>query len=120
MCVLTVIENITYLLTVIFLTQTLREIIKKYTGYSAYADVQNSERITTLQNELTGKLTYMIIFAALSVVSAVMYEIFLPEKHLLAQYMWIIDLLVQSGFAASALVCLFAIKDEMENKFMLE
>lgn len=120
MCVVTVIENVAFVATIVFLTMTLREVIKNYTGYSAYADAQNSERVTSLQSELTGKLKYMVIFAVLSAVSAIMYEFFLPEKHLLAQYMWIIDLIVQSVFAAFTLRCLFAIKDEMENKFMLE
>lgn len=120
MCLVTVIENAAFVATVVFLTMTLREMIKKYTGYSAYADDRNSERVTSLQSELTGKLKYMVIFAVLSAVSAVMYEFFLPEKHLLAQYMWIIDLIVQAVFAAVTLSCLFSIKDEMENKFILE
>ena len=120
MCVLTVIENIVFILTVIFLTRTLKDIIEKYTGYSEYSDVQSSERVTTLQRELIAKLKYMIIFAGFSAVSAVMYEIFLPDKHILAQYMWFVDLVVQAIFAIFTFRCLFAIKDEMENKFMLE
>ena len=120
MCLFTVLENLAFVATIVFLTMTLREVIKKYTGYSAYADLQSSERITSLQNELTGKLVYMIIFAVLSAISATMYEILLPEKHLLAQYMWVIDFVVQALFAIFTLRCLFAIKDEMENKFMLE
>ena len=120
MCAVTVIENIAFFVTVIFLVKMLKEIIKKYTGYSAYSDPKDSERVTSLQNDLIGKLKYMIIFAALSVVSAILYEVFLPEKHLIAQYMWAIDLFVQAVFAAFTLRCLYAVKDEMENKFMLE
>ena len=120
MCAVTIVENVAFIVTVVFLTLMLKEVIQRYTGYTAYANAQNSERVTALQKELVGKLTYMLIFAVLSAVSAIMYEFFLPEKHLLAQYMWILDFIVQSLFAGFTLRCLFAIKDEMENRFMLE
>ena len=67
-----------------------------------------------------GNLKYMIIFAVLGAITAVMYEFLLPEKHLVAQYMWMIDLVAQAVFTAFSLKCLFAIKDEVNNRFMLE
>lgn len=120
MCIVTLLENVAFVLTIVFLTKTLKEIIKKYTGYASYSNAVNSERVTTLQRELTGKLKYMIIFAVLGAITAVMYEVLLPEKHTLAQYMWAIDFVAQALFAAFTLRCLFAIKDEIENRFMLE
>ena len=120
MCAITILENIAFLFTVLFLTRTLKDVIERYTGYSGYADVQSADRVTSLQKELTGKLVYMIVFAVISAVSAVVYEFLLPEKHIVAQYMWFVDLVVQSVFAVVTFRCLFAIKDEMENKFMLE
>lgn len=120
MCIATVLENIAFLVTVVFLIGMLREMIKSYTGYAAYAGAENSERVTTLQKELTGKLKYMLIFGIVGAISAVVYEFFLPEKFVLAQYMWLVDLVCQSLFAGFTLRCIFAIKDEVDNRFMLE
>ena len=120
MCAVTILENAAFLVTIVFLMGMLREMIKNYTGYVAYAGAHNSERVTTLQKELTGKLKYMLIFGIIGAISAVIYEFFLPEKFILAQYMWLVDLVCQSLFAGFTLRCIFAIKDEAENRFMLE
>lgn len=120
MCAVTVVENIAFVVAIVMLTFTLREIIERYTGYAAYSDLKTSERVTSLQKELTANLKYMIIFAVLGAITAVVYEFLLPEKHLVAQYMWMIDLVAQAIFTAFSLKCLFAIKDEVNNRFMLE
>ena len=120
MVIITLIENIAFVVTIIMLALMLKEIIVKYTGYVAYAGAEHSERVTSLQKELTSKLIYLIIFAIISAVTAVIYEKLLPEKTVLAQYMWLIDFISQSLFAIFALRSIFAIKDEVENRFMLE
>ena len=120
MCAATVAENIAFLVMVALLMVVLKEVIKRYTGYAAYAGAENSERITALQKELTGKLKYMMIFGIIGALSAIVYEFLLPEKFILAQYMWLVDLLCQSLFAGFTLRCIFAIKDEVDNRFMLE
>jgi len=120
MCIATLVENIAFIAAVIGLTLVLKEVIKNYTGYNAYSGHNETEKITSLQKELTGKLIFMIIFAVIGGTTATIYEFLLPEKHTLAQYMWFIDLITQGFFIAFTMRCLFAIKDEIDNRFMLE
>ena len=120
MCAVTIIENIMFIVTVVMLSLMLKEVIKKYTGYAAYEGGLNSERITALQKDLTGKLKYMIIFAVIGAATAVAYEFMLPEKHIVAQYMWVFDFILQGIFSVMVRRCLFAISDEVENRFILE
>ena len=105
---------------VVVFAMFMKELIKEYTGYiPSHSDHTTEQLVAGTHKELTSKVWISVIFAAISAISASVFDFMLVERHLFAQVFWAVDLVAQIAFVCAALHALFAISEEVESRYML-
>ena len=115
-----ILESIVFLVTVWIFIIFMKDIIKNHTGYvSENIDRTSKSWLEGIHRELFLKLWVAFGIAVLSAISSATYTFMLVERHLFSQVFWVIDFVIQGAFAVSVISALFAVNDELENRYML-
>jgi hypothetical protein len=115
-----IIESIAFLTVVWIFTVFMRDIIENHTGYvSEKTDRTSKSWLEGIHRELFLKLWVILGIAVLSAISSATYTFMLVERHLFSQVFWVIDFVIQCAFAISVISALFAVNDELDNRYML-
>ena len=95
----------------------LREIIHKYTGFSVTNhDTYNpAEKIKRLHEELTRKLSSLIVLSVCSSVMSVMSKVLVTQ----IGFLWIVGLIIDIVYIALTIKFLAEIKTQIDYKYML-
>lgn len=95
----------------------LREIIHRYTGFSVtnHDTYDPAEKIKRLHEELTKKLSILIIFSVCSAIMSVMSKILVTE----VGFLWILGFVIDVVYVILTVKLLSEIKTQIDYKYML-
>ena len=122
MTAVTALAEVFFIITVISVFSSLKEIIRKYTGYAVTSrdSLVPDEKIKYIHKALVFRLRLVLIAAVLCALVTVAYFVTLPyAMNTVLEIAWFIDLLVGVVFAVSLFNTAGQIFEQIEYKYML-
>lgn len=117
-CVLSAVSSISYIAAVVLLARkTMVEIIEKHTGFAMTTNdtYDPSQRILQLHNELSHKMTLLIILAVLTAVMKIASKLLINT----VGFFWIFGFVITIIYAVVTFKTLSDIKTQIDYKYML-
>jgi len=118
LCVVAAVSAVFFVATVVSLTRgPLKEIIHKYTGFSVTNhDTYNpAEKIKLLHEELTRKLSVLIVISACSALISVVGKVLVTK----VGFLWILGCIIDVVYIILTIKFLAEIKTQIDYKYML-
>lgn len=125
MIAVSVLENLSFAVSAVFLFIALRNIIANHTGYiysfSASSAERSAERNSNsrLHRELNFALVPIIVFAVISACCGVAYVALLLGHEVINEIMWLIDFVAGLAFALFVLKNIIEINENVKSRYIL-